>query len=153
RAARTRRPCGRARCGRTAPTTRRARRPTPRRRPPRRPCPSTGAAGRRPPARTTPPRRASTAAARRRRPPRPCRPTSASRRAPRWSRGGGAQLVAEELEGGLGLGVLLAVGVDALGVEELAHLDGGVDALAREALRGQLDDARAVRVQPHLGHD
>ena len=65
----------------------------------------------------------------------------------------GAELGGEELECRLRLGVLLALGGDALGGEELLHLHGDIDALPGEALRGELDDARAVRVEPHLGDD
>src|SRR5262245_29256723 len=64
---------------------------------------------------------------------------------------GGIQVAGEILERRLGLRRLLAADVHAAAGEERPSFHRDLEHLLRRALGRELDDARAVRVQPHLG--
>src|SRR5918997_631129 len=66
------------------------------------------------------------------------------------TRSAGCELAREELERRPRLGLLLARKIDPVPGEVDARLGGDLDGLVGQALGGELEDARAVRVEPHL---
>ncbi len=75
--------------------------------------------------------------------------TASSRR----SGGGGLQLLGEEVQGGAGLGLLLAAEVDPHVREVAPRLEGDRQRVPWGALGRQLEDAGTVGVEPELGDD
>ena len=63
-----------------------------------------------------------------------------------------SELLREELERGLRLRLLLPGEVDAFRREKRARLRSDLERVRGDALRRQLEDPRAVRIEPHLGH-